>query len=517
MRKAEIRVNGRRAGELEERIAGAIEYVFTYDASYLADNSLPPVSLTMPKHTREQRSKWLHSFFNGLIPEGWLLDLAEEKFKVDTNDRMGLLLALCRNNIGAVEVIPIGPDGAVVAEQPQDVVKIPSLDGSTDLSRIPGHTECLFCLKALPSKRFNLNYHQECSLKLFGQTTPPILDLSEDGFARIASENLRRKFSLTGVQVKFSGRIFSPTDRMTVPIPGEFIVKPEPVKNDRYKDIAKLELITMRMAASLGLTTAHCGLLYLPSGLPVYVTKRFDRLGDGTKVSVEDFSQILGKTSGNDKYTGSLEQILSSIEANCRQHLLPSREEFFYLSMFNYLIGNNDNHMRNFSLITAPSQTGRLESRLAPAYDLLPTALYQPKDNQETALAIGGRHRNLTRRNLVEFSERAHVGEAGLDRFLVRFRELGPALRRTLDSMGVETDRRDAMLSLVESRLSVAQSGKQVPPATARSSEPVGSERSAVPLRRCSAGHQCKNPVPERRPTKMRRSGQLCSYCRKKD
>ena len=81
-------------------------YEFSYQASYLENENAQPVSLTLPLSSQKFESKVLFPFFDGLIPEGWLLDLATTHWKVKSNDRFELLLLTCRDTIGAVTIIP---------------------------------------------------------------------------------------------------------------------------------------------------------------------------------------------------------------------------------------------------------------------------------------------------------------------------------------------------------------------------------------------------------------------------
>lgn len=101
MRKAEIKMSGQRAGWLIQDEHG---YHFVYDPDYLVSSGAEPVSLTLPLQEASYTSRVLFPFFDGLIPEGWLLDIAGRNWKLDPRDRMGLLLVCCKECIGAVSV-----------------------------------------------------------------------------------------------------------------------------------------------------------------------------------------------------------------------------------------------------------------------------------------------------------------------------------------------------------------------------------------------------------------------------
>ena len=91
------------AGRIMETDAG---YSFIYERDYLDNPTARPISLTLPLQPEPYHSRTLFSFFDGLIPEGWLLNIAKEHWKVQTNDRFELLLLTCKDAIGAVTVIP---------------------------------------------------------------------------------------------------------------------------------------------------------------------------------------------------------------------------------------------------------------------------------------------------------------------------------------------------------------------------------------------------------------------------
>lgn len=104
MRKGRVLCNGITAGYLTEDETG---YTFAYDKDYLAKEKVLPVSLTMPLREEPYHNNVMFSFFDGLIPEGWMLNIAERNWKINRRDRMGLLLTCCRDSIGNVSVEPI--------------------------------------------------------------------------------------------------------------------------------------------------------------------------------------------------------------------------------------------------------------------------------------------------------------------------------------------------------------------------------------------------------------------------
>jgi serine/threonine-protein kinase HipA len=107
MRKAEILMHGKTAGWLSEDENG---YHFVYDTNYLVSGTPEPVSLTLPLQEEPFNSQIMFPFFDGLIPEGWLLDIAQKNWKLNPRDRMGLLLSCCKDCIGAVSVQPVNEE-----------------------------------------------------------------------------------------------------------------------------------------------------------------------------------------------------------------------------------------------------------------------------------------------------------------------------------------------------------------------------------------------------------------------
>lgn len=103
MRRAEVLYQDRVAGTIVEDEEG---YTFKYEERYLSDTHSKPISLTLPLQKEAFQSKILFPFFDGLIPEGWLLNIAVSNWKINPRDRFGLLLAMCKDCIGIVSVVP---------------------------------------------------------------------------------------------------------------------------------------------------------------------------------------------------------------------------------------------------------------------------------------------------------------------------------------------------------------------------------------------------------------------------
>ena len=105
MRRGNVYYKDYLAGTITETDEG--DFVFQYTDQYIKEHPSEFITFTMPVTEKSYIEKRLFSFFEGLIPEGWLLDIASKSWKINRNDRMGLLLACCQNCIGAVSIVPI--------------------------------------------------------------------------------------------------------------------------------------------------------------------------------------------------------------------------------------------------------------------------------------------------------------------------------------------------------------------------------------------------------------------------
>lgn len=228
--------------------------------------------------------------------------------------------------------------------------------------------------------------------KLFGSTkvsTQLDFAYNSDADTEHVIENMKN-VSISGVQDKLSAVIDNERVRLTsAGEQGRYIIKPAPARKDiRYvSNLPANEHLTMRIASEVyKIETAENGLITFSNGEKAYITKRFDILDDGSKLPQEDFASLTSKTSetigDNFKYTGSYKDIAVAMDTFVASSRI-DKERFFKLVLFNYLYGNGDAHLKNFSVL----QTTEGDYRLSPAYDLINTAIHG--DEEDFALQQG--------------------------------------------------------------------------------------------------------------------------------
>lgn len=245
------------------------------------------------------------------------------------------------------------------------------------------------CLSTLGDIRTGTYFTAGAKRKLWnGRSVPPVLDFDRARFGQLRREQATR-ISLSGIQDKISLRL----DRnrlVPTTADGEFILKPIPSLEGiaLLDDVPANEHVTMQIAAQVfRLQAAANGLVFFQDGAPAYIVRRFDRSGGTTgKLHQEDFCQLSGRSSDtggpNYKYDSSYEEIGQLLYRFCPAAPVEALK-LFRLIVFNYLIGNGDAHLKNFSLLE--SRDG--DMLLSPAYDLLNTALHFPNESR-TALSL---------------------------------------------------------------------------------------------------------------------------------
>jgi serine/threonine-protein kinase HipA len=208
------------------------------------------------------------------------------------------------------------------------------------------------------------------------------------------------KMSIQGVQPKLSARLQVKEQHFAlVDSGGQYILKPQTAD---YLQVPENEDLTMRLAALVGIEVPIHGLLYGQDGEKTYFIQRFDRIGRKGKIHVEDFAQLGGRNRDT-KYRASMEQVAKLIESFCT---FPAVEKvkLLRLTLFSFLVGNEDMHLKNFSIIRNKEVIS-----LTPAYDLLNTTIVLPQPEEELALPLNARKNKLRRQDFLDYFGRKRL------------------------------------------------------------------------------------------------------------
>ena len=258
-------------------------------------------------------------------------------------------------------------------------------------------SKCLYCYESVDG---NLDFHEKCSMTFFGSRKAPGLLYTIDQMAELAKTVVERSVTVPGVQAKLSLSLIKETQdtsntRLTVfgALGGGYILKPP---SEDYPEMPQNEHVTMRIAETFGIRVVPSSLIRLASGELSYITKRVDRKKTGEKIHMIDMFQI---TEAFDKYKSSLEKVGKAIGSYSDNTLL-DKLFFFELTLFSFLTGNNDMHLKNYSLIESVS--GWI---LSPAYDLLNVTIINPDDTEELALTMEGKKKKFKLEHFKRFGE----------------------------------------------------------------------------------------------------------------
>ena len=232
--------------------------------------------------------------------------------------------------------------------------------------------------------------------EMFNASKLPIIEFSLEDVS-LKAQKSTGKLSISGVQPKLSMKLDKKNNSLiSVAEGGEYILKPQTAA---FPNIPENEQCCMDIAAELKIDVPpHC-LLPLKDGSWAYIVKRFDR-ESGAKIHQEEFFQIL--ESGN-KYKGSVEQIGRKLK---EISTAPGYDAqlFFERVVFNFIIGNGDAHLKNYSIAYKDKET----IRLTPAYDIVCSKLVIP-DEEDSALSINGRKNELKRDDFDKLAEYLNI------------------------------------------------------------------------------------------------------------
>ena len=306
--------------------------------------------------------------------------------------------------------------------------------------------KCLYCYKELNAEA---DFHASCSSRFFGSNEPPVLDYTMHEMAELAKEVVESSVTVPGVQPKLSLGFIKDVlqdggkGRLTVmgALGGNYILKPQ---NQTFPQMPENEHLTMRMAEICGISVVPSSLIRLKSGELSYITKRIDRAETGEKIHMLDMFQIL---EAFDKYKSSMEKIGKAV-AEHSSHTLLDLLRLFEVALFSYITGNNDMHLKNFSLILSND-----EWVLSPAYDLLNVQLHLPEDTEEMALTINGKKRKLTKSDFINLGLKFQLTEKQILNTFKRFIGAENQMKQEIKSSFLSPENQTKYIDLLANRL----------------------------------------------------------------
>jgi serine/threonine-protein kinase HipA len=277
--------------------------------------------------------------------------------------------------------------------------------------------KCLYCYGVLSNTDFDY-YHRSCCKKFFGQAYMPTFDYDTNALETLALQYLQAHVGVTGVQPKLSLSWYKKQEKNAVKkltivgLYGDYILKPQ---SKYYVNLPENEDCTMKMAEVCGLNVVPHSLLPLQDGALCYVTKRVDRSRQ-RHYHMEDMCQLTERLT-EDKYKGSHEQVAKTILKYSATGLLDVTNFYEYV-LFCFFTGNADMHLKNFSLLQTEQAN---EYTLAPAYDLLNTALVNKADTEELALTLNAKKSNLKYKDFLQAFLTSGLVKKQLDNMLENF------------------------------------------------------------------------------------------------
>lgn len=307
-------------------------------------------------------------------------------------------------------------------------------------------SKCLFCYKELGQGE--VDFHKSCCRKFFGTATVPVLDYTREEMDDLAAQVIKSQTTLTGVQPKLSLNLDKHRDSQKLTIVGlwgGYIFKPQ---TERFAMLPENEDLTMHLAEIAKLKIVPHSLIRMKDGSIGYLTKRIDRTKNGKKIAMEDMCQLTERQTEH-KYRSSYEQIGKAIR---KYSVIPQLDmvDFLELVYFSWLTGNNDMHLKNFSLY---SPTGG--PVLSPAYDLLSAAISNPADDEELALNLNGKKKHIKDSDFIAAFKTCGVPEIVFDRIKKKYVDLLPKFEERIQNSFLSEELKSSYIDLLHRRMSV--------------------------------------------------------------
>lgn len=304
--------------------------------------------------------------------------------------------------------------------------------------------KCLYCYK--PLEEGLEDFHPQCAKKFFGVQETPTLEYRHEDLDELAEQVIRAQTALTGVQPKLSLNLDKHEDssRLTiVGLWGDYIFKPQ---TDNYPQLPENEDLTMHLAEVAKINVVPHSLIRLADGRLGYITKRIDRTTDGQKIDMEDMCQLTLHPTEY-KYRSSYEQIAKTIVQHCDTPKL-ALVNYMQLLLFCFVTGNNDMHLKNFSLYRPADSY-----QLAPAYDLVNVSIANPNDKEELALTLSGRKNKLQLADFLHAAATMGVEEKVVLRLIENMNKALPKWKSLIHSSFLSEDMKKAYEDTIVKRL----------------------------------------------------------------
>lgn len=315
--------------------------------------------------------------------------------------------------------------------------------------------KCLCCNKiiadnASDNEKIN-GWHTKCVKQFFGTSKFPMIDISSKNLVEIARESTNKGFTVPGVQKKLSLHFEGGAKpRLTLSnYPTGYILKPQ---TEEYEALPEAEFLVMSMAKITGIKTVLFALVKLDNGY-AYITKRIDREGENM-LAMEDFCQLDERLT-QDKYKGSYERCAKLIDRYSKQRGFDMSELFLRL-VFSFVVGNSDMHLKNFSLIE--DGAGSQKYMLSSAYDLLPVNAILPEDDEQFALTINGKKRNIHKKDFLLFAENVGIPALAAKKIIADVVSLEDTYISMCKDSYLPKHLKAALIDIITSRTSVLRS-----------------------------------------------------------
>ena len=316
--------------------------------------------------------------------------------------------------------------------------------------------KCLCCGKEISSNATTSEkdwcWHKKCVKAFFHTKEMPILDVTREQLEKLANEAVNEGLTVPGVQKKLSLHLTSDTNaRLTiVNYPTGYILKPQ---TEEFHNMPEFEDLAMRMAELMGIQTVSHALIKM-NGEYAYITKRIDREITEKEIhlyAMEDFCQLSNRLT-QDKYRGSYENCGKIIKKYSDTPGLDLIEMYLRV-LGSYIMGNSDMHLKNFSL--EETEPGNRIFRLSRAYDMLPVNVIMPEDQEQLALTINGKKRNIHKKEFRILAESCGISLHVAERMIKRVCGLEEKLFKQIDMAYLSEEQKEQVKTLVQERISV--------------------------------------------------------------